>query len=257
MGKLAIKATSRTDSKIISILEQLGGVNRMKLSGNDRTGYYYIADDLTITKINKSELLNDYHILEEYIFTVEQFEKIFPYKVGDIVRHNMSRLMKIIKMRWDVSCSTIKYDICSITNEKDCLSNITVEGLKTPTEIRQKFVHQNTDEDILDMGKISDGYHTFNELYEYRLLYNASFFNELAKQNLYDVHKSKKHSNGEDCFGGEYFVVIAELPTGQISNHYRLKHWDLFQIPEKDKANKWDGHTPQDVANRMREFLKP
>ena len=109
----------------------------------------------------------------------------------------------------------------------------------------------------IDGGEVSDGYHTFNELYEYRLLYNASFFNELAKQNLYDVHKSKKHSDGEECFGGGQFVVMAELPTGQISNHYELKDWDLFQVPEKEKANKWDGHTPQDVAKRMREFLTP
>jgi hypothetical protein len=108
-----------------------------------------------------------------------------------------------------------------------------------------------------NMGEVSDGYHTFNELYEYRLLYNASFFNELAKQNLYDVHKSKKHSDGDDCFGGGWFIVMAELPTGQVSNHYELKDWDLFQIPEKEKANKWDGHTPQDVAKRMREFLTP
>jgi hypothetical protein len=109
----------------------------------------------------------------------------------------------------------------------------------------------------MDIGNVSDGYHTFNELYEYRLLYNASFFNELAKQNLYDVHKSKKHSDGEDCFGGGWFIVMAELPTGQVSNHYELKDWNLFQVPEKEKANVWDRHTPQDVAKRMREFLTP
>ena len=107
-------------------------------------------------------------------------------------------------------------------------------------------------------GEISDGYHTFNELYEYRLLYNASMFNELAKQGLYDVHKSKKHSNGEIPFGdSNWFIVMAELPTGQISNHYEMKDWDLFQIPEKEKANKWDGHTPKDVAERIRKFLTP
>ena len=109
----------------------------------------------------------------------------------------------------------------------------------------------------IDAGEVSDGYHTFNELYEYRLLYNASFFNELAKQNLYDVHKSKKHSDGEECFGGGQFIVMAELPTGQISNHYELKDWNLFQVPEKEKANKWDEHTPQDVAERIRKFLTP
>ena len=113
-------------------------------------------------------------------------------------------------------------------------------------------------EDESDMGEVSDGYHTFNELYEYRLLYNASMFNELAKQNLYDVHKSKRHSDGEVPFGdSNWFIVMAELPTGQISNHYEMKDWDLFQIPEKEKANGWDGHTPKDVAERLRKFLTP
>lgn len=112
-------------------------------------------------------------------------------------------------------------------------------------------------DDMEDKGNISDGYHTFNELYEYRLLYNASMFNELAKQGLYDVHKSKRHSDGEECFGGGWFIVQAQLPTGQISNHYEMKDWDLFQIPEKEKANIWDGHTPQDVAKRLRDFLTP
>lgn len=36
----------------------------------------------------------------------------------------------------------------------------------------------------LDMGNVSDGYHTFNELYRYRMLYNAAFFNELAKGDV-------------------------------------------------------------------------
>jgi hypothetical protein len=62
----------------------------------------------------------------------------------------------------------------------------------------------------------SDGYHTFKELYEFRLLYNASLFNEWALSNKYDVHKSKKHSDGLECFGGGWFIVMAELPTGQI-----------------------------------------
>lgn len=113
-----------------------------------------------------------------------------------------------------------------------------------------------------DMGEISDGYHTFNELYQYRMLYNAAFFNELAYKREngtfdvdYDVHKSKRHSDGEECFGGGWFIVMAELPTGQISNHYELKYWDLFEIPEKEVANKWDGHSPQEAAERLYQYL--
>lgn len=107
-----------------------------------------------------------------------------------------------------------------------------------------------------NMGEVSDGYHTFNELYEYRLLYNAAFFNELARRGTYDVHKSKRHSDGEIPFEDpNWFIVMAELPTGQISNHYEMKDWDLFQIPEKYVANKWDGHSPYDVAERIRRYL--
>ena len=109
-----------------------------------------------------------------------------------------------------------------------------------------------------DMGEVSDGYHTFNELYEYRMLYNAALFNEFAKQGLYDVHKSRKHSDGEYPFGdSNWFIVMAELPTGQISNHYEMKDWDKFQIPEKPLANKWDEHSPRDVADRLTNFTTP
>lgn len=104
-----------------------------------------------------------------------------------------------------------------------------------------------------DMGEVSDGYHTFNELYYYRMLYNAAFFNHLPKGW---VHKSKRHHNGEECFGGGWFIVMAELPTGQISNHYELKDWDLFQVPEKEFADEWDGHTPQEAAERLHKYLQ-
>lgn len=112
-------------------------------------------------------------------------------------------------------------------------------------------------------GSTSDGWHTFDELYEYRMLYNAALFNEWANHfdqknetRLNDVHKSWKHSDGEPCFGGGWFVVVAELPTGQITNHYKAEYWDLFKIPARDLANKYDGHTPAEVAIRLKEYLK-
>lgn len=118
----------------------------------------------------------------------------------------------------------------------------------------------------------SDGYHTFKELYDIRKAYNIALFNEWAKDwyilakhieegklissNLvlpqYDVHKSWRHNDGELCFGGGWFIVCAKLPTGQISNHYKAEDWDLFKIPEVEKALfPFDGHTTTDVIERL------
>lgn len=112
---------------------------------------------------------------------------------------------------------------------------------------------------ILPGGIVSDGYHTFEELYRYRLLYNAALFNEWAGYPydgaVNNVHKSWRHHDGQECFGGGWFIVMATLPTGQISNHYEEKYWDLFQIPEQDRADEWDGHTPAEAAARLYGFL--
>ncbi|PZM81952.1 hypothetical protein DLH72_04805 [Candidatus Gracilibacteria bacterium] len=107
----------------------------------------------------------------------------------------------------------------------------------------------------IDFTNVSDGYHTFGELYDFRRLYNALLVNEYAKQGLYNVHKSKKHFDGEDCFGGGWFVVQIDLPTGQISNHYEMEYWNDFKCEEREKADKWDGHSSLDVLERMTLFL--
>jgi hypothetical protein len=104
-----------------------------------------------------------------------------------------------------------------------------------------------------ERGDIHDGHHTFNDLYEFRRAYNAALFNEWAAQGKYEVHKSKRHHDGELCFGGGWFIVVAMLPTGQISNHYEDDFWDLFKCESVSKAKyEFDGHTPQDVLTRLK-----
>jgi hypothetical protein len=115
---------------------------------------------------------------------------------------------------------------------------------------------QQVQEEMVVTENTSDGYHTFKELYEFRKLYNACLFNEWYSRGMYDVHKSKKHHDGEDCFGGGWFIVTAQLPTGQISNHYELKDWDLFRCVAYDTAKEWDGHSAQDVSDRLFSLLK-
>lgn len=106
--------------------------------------------------------------------------------------------------------------------------------------------------EALALGEASDGHHTHNELYEYRLLYNvhtALAFNHAGWQ----VVRSWKHSDGKPCFdSADWFVVHAETPAGQITNHYKRPYWHHFDgIAEAPTAPEWDGHTPEVAVLRL------
>lgn len=108
-------------------------------------------------------------------------------------------------------------------------------------------------------GKVSDGFHTFDELYRHRMLLNAALFNRLAAgadADEFEVHKSMLHSDGEAPFGGGWFIVVAQLPSGQVSYHHELDHWDLFDVPEWALAEVWDGHTSVQAADRLEAFVR-
>lgn len=109
-------------------------------------------------------------------------------------------------------------------------------------------------------GSTSDGYHTFDELYEFRMLYHAAFVNMVEKLDPWRIShvttvKSWKHSDGELCFGGGWFIVVTETAKGQISNHYEEQHWNLFKVPEVDLPPEFDGHSASDVLVRLRALL--
>lgn len=131
------------------------------------------------------------------------------------------------------------------------------ENSKENTEILNKYIKELYDNYLIDGNEISDTIHTFGELYDYRMLYNALIINEWAKNGNIEVYKSKKHSDGLECFGGGWFIVTAILPTGIVDNHYKLEYWDLFKCQEVEQEKfEYDGHTPKDVSNRMLEYLR-
>ena len=148
------------------------------------------------------------------------------------------------------------------------VKNYYIDLDKLPDELKEGVVFDVIQKNILNhpnKEQFSDGYHTFSELYQFRKVYNAALFNEWANQSdentlvtgnpKYDVHKSWRHNDGELCFGGGWFIVVAVLPTGQISNHYEAKDWDLFRIPETHTAKyAWDGHEAKDVLKRLMEL---
>ena len=102
------------------------------------------------------------------------------------------------------------------------------------------------EEDAADVEKRSDGYHTFADLYEQRLILSAA----LAKNNPH-AWKSKRHADGSIPFGWGWFIMGFDTDEGCYTYHYELKDWDLFQCKELDKGKPWDGHTSKDVRRLL------
>lgn len=97
------------------------------------------------------------------------------------------------------------------------------------------------------IGEVSDGFHTFDSLYHQRLVLFAALVNTFPIMSW----KSHKHSDGEPCFGGGWFIVGISTPKGSYTYHYEDKDWDLFRCQEVKTAPEWDGHTDKDVERLL------
>lgn len=104
--------------------------------------------------------------------------------------------------------------------------------------------------------EVSDGYHTFNDVYDHRRALTALLASAAASEG--DSWRSKAH-HPEDSpmFEGGYFIVGIELPNGPITYHYKLSHWDDFAaVPEIPHAPKWDGAAPPVTVDRLLELAR-
>lgn len=95
-------------------------------------------------------------------------------------------------------------------------------------------------------GDASDGYHTFNELYDHR----AKLFSVVVAAFSNIAWKSKRHSDGSMYEG--MFIVGIDTPHGQATYHYEIEpYWELFRCSELPKAPEFDGHTPTQAIDRI------
>ena len=109
--------------------------------------------------------------------------------------------------------------------------------------------------------QVSDGYHTMDELYDHRIELFIALCRILSGYDDFQftcqVWKSKRHADGELCFGtGTQFVMGIYKENGrQMSYHLPIERWnDVPLAQELEKAPIWDGHTSDDVIKRLRAF---
>ena len=97
-----------------------------------------------------------------------------------------------------------------------------------------------------------DGYHTFDELYNHRITLYLAVCRMLADKMF--VWRSKIHSDGTKW--DDWFVLgIKEKDGEQITYHLPMGNWDECDFAETlEKAPEFDGHTSDDVLERIREL---
>lgn len=107
----------------------------------------------------------------------------------------------------------------------------------------------------IPIGQTSDGYHTFDELYEHR---HALFLCLLScHAGIFPMWMSKRHDDGTEMPG--WFIAGIALPEGTVSYHMPERLWDACVhcgAEVADRAPKWDGHTSADVIARLMKFVQ-
>lgn len=102
-------------------------------------------------------------------------------------------------------------------------------------------------------GDVSDGYHTFDELYDHR----SALYMAFLKCRATDSWMSKRHCDNSVWDG--WFIAGTTLPTGDITYHLNIKYWNCLKnagILVLDNAPKWDRHTSNDVYERIIEYVE-
>lgn len=94
--------------------------------------------------------------------------------------------------------------------------------------------------------EISDGYHTFAELYHHRMM----LFSVICNQNLDKAWKSMLHADG--TMYDDYFIVGITTDEGDYTYHYHMDNWKYFSNVKKlASAPEWDGHKPEDITRLL------
>lgn len=103
-----------------------------------------------------------------------------------------------------------------------------------------------------ETGEVSDGYHTFNELYTHRHALFLVVCSLLRKRAWW----SRKHEDGSEMPG--WVIAGVELPTGPITYHLPVSFIPYLKetgAREQGLGEPWDGHTSENVVDRLLESV--
>jgi len=103
------------------------------------------------------------------------------------------------------------------------------------------------------VGQVSDGYHTFDELYEHRCI----LFLAVMRSHPDLSWRARYHADGTMDPG--WWIGGMELPAGQVTYHLPDHCWPLLDdsaVETRERAPEWDGHRPEEALKRLKQWLQ-
>ena len=216
--KIAIQGHPTRGKEVIQILESLGGINAIGYKGCEKDWWYSIyPDDNCILYDNNKEDLCEFKL-----YTLEEFEKEFPFKVGDIILAKATNNPhEIVALEWFNNKLCYKLD----------------SGLHYAPKALTTYKEMKEERNItLTLDKAKEWYNKGGELKEIAL--QAFSEKELTKVDLPKTWEEfcDKYSKINDK---EYFINAdsnIEQVNDVIPNHCRLMNSDRNICPSKKSA---------------------
>jgi hypothetical protein len=91
-----------------------------------------------------------------------------------------------------------------------------------------------------ELQQMSDGFHTFAELYDHRIMLFLAMMNMANSAGL-ECGWSKRHDDGELCFGGGWVIGWITAQNGKQVRYHMEDTRPLPPLLEKAIAPKWNG----------------
>lgn len=133
--------------------------------------------------------------------------------------------------------------------------------MTTALQLTQNAIKRLTAETV---GQLSDGYHTFDELYDHRATLYIALCEQLHQKmdgmnadyvyDRQDIWRCKKHSDGS-IMEGWFLLGINQAKGKQITYHLPDSRWnDCDFATTLANAPEFDGHAATDVLTRLKEL---
>lgn len=116
----------------------------------------------------------------------------------------------------------------------------------------EKKPHGDASIEVYKTDLVSDGYHTFGELYDHRITLYIALCKIISATDVTNVWRSRKHSDGS--VWDNWFILGINVEKGkQMTYHIPETRWTEVEFAVTlNKAPEYDGHTAEDVLKRLK-----